>query len=144
MGTEVQEKIVLTLDAAGVPDNSLSGLIGQLERVEAHVHEVHAALNGIQGGPEAARSVAELEARLKQLGTKTTALAGQSKGSVKAGAAAQLLGIDPAAFEQELARLGKSAAGYRQLVREFASAKQAAVAMHAFEVKAVEARQKAL
>src|SRR5947209_511424 len=92
----IKEKITVELDASGVKGNSLSGFITQLESVQTHVQKINAALGGVKLGPQAARSVKELEESIKRL---------QSKGgTLKSGELAKGLGLDLADFDRFLTR----------------------------------------
>ena len=125
MNDPIKEKIVMELDASGVKGGGLSGLITQLEQVEAHVQKINAALNGMRVGPASARGVKELQAAIIQLQTR-------SGTSLKVADLSKALGLDQAAFEQFIARQKKNLQQYQSVLQEFRSAPAAAKAIARF------------
>jgi hypothetical protein len=110
----IKEKIVFELDASGVKGNSLSSLIAELDQVEARLHRVNAAMNGMKGGAGSARGFAELTAEIQKM---------QSKGgSLKVGELTKALNLDQDAFDKFLARQKSNLKDYQSTMQQFRSA----------------------
>jgi len=135
----IREKIVLEMDAGSVKGNSLEGLIKQLDQVEIHIQKVNAALNGMNVGPNVARSVTAIEAQINKLKTRVAASGGDI---LKPADLSKALGFDPAGFERHLAQ---NATRYKDAIQKsFRSVKQAAVAASSYERQTTKYRRMAL